>query len=230
MPYDLAIGDRAYSSWSLRGWLLLAAFGLPVRVRRAQLRTDELPVLLERFAPARTVPAMRCPDGAIATDSLAIAEELASRHPGAGHWPGDPAARALARSLVAEMHSGFAALRAACPMNLRQGWAMTPGDAVRADLARLEALWALARERAEGGPWLSGPYGAADAFFAPVAMRIAGYDLPVGEAARAYVDAHLGHGPLLEWRDLAMEDGPDQTVYEQDLPRRPFPWPDGEGR
>lgn len=226
MTYDLAIGDRAYSSWSLRGWLLLAAFGLPVRVHRAQMRTPEFPALLERFAPARTVPALRCPDGAVATDSLAIAEELAARHPGAGHWPADPAARALARSLAAEMHSGFSALRAACPMNLRTGWEMAPTDEVRADLARLEAIWAAARAMPADGPWLFGSYGAVDAFFAPVAMRIAGYGLPVGGAARAYVDAHLTHAPLLEWRDAAMSDGPDQTVYDLDLRRRPFPWPD----
>ena len=226
MTYDLAIGDRAYSSWSLRGWLLLAAFDLPVHVHRAQMRTPEFPALLERFAPAKTVPALRCPDGAVATDSLAIAEELASRHADRGHWPSDPVSRALARSLTAEMHSGFAALRGTCPMNLRQGWKAEPEEDVRADLARLEALWALARGRAADGPWLFGPYGAVDAFFAPVAMRIAGYDLPVGEMARAYVDAHLRHAPLLAWRDEAMADGPDQTVYEQDLPRRPFPWPD----
>ncbi|MGR3541415.1 MAG: glutathione S-transferase N-terminal domain-containing protein [Hasllibacter sp.] len=230
MTYDLAIGDRAYSSWSLRGWLLLAAFDLPVRVHRAQMRTPEFPALLARFAPARTVPALRTPDGAVATDSLAIAEELASRHPEAGHWPADPGARALARSLAAEMHSGFAALRGACPMNLRQGWQAATSAAVRADLDRLGALWSAARAMAGAGPWLFGPYGAVDAFFAPVAMRIAGYALPVEGDARAYVDAHLRHPPLLAWRDAAMGDGPDQAVYEQDLPRRPFPWPDRAGR
>ena len=119
MTYDLAIGDRAYSSWSLRGWLLFDAFGLPVKVRRARLYTDELPELLRSFPPARTVPAMRTPGGSVVPDTIAIAEELASRHPEAGIWPTDPHARATARALVAEMHAGFTALRSHCPMNLR---------------------------------------------------------------------------------------------------------------
>ena len=112
MTYDLAIGDRAYSSWSLRGWLLLDAFGIPVRTRTARLYTEELPRLLEEFRPARTVPVMRCPDRTLVMESLAIAEELASRHPEAGLWPRDPRARAVARSLAAEMHAGFTALDA----------------------------------------------------------------------------------------------------------------------
>ena len=147
MTYDLAIGDRAYSSWSLRGWLLFDAFGIPVRTHVARLYSDDLPRLLAEFPPARTVPAIRCPDGTVVADSLAIAEELASRHPEAGHWPADPRARAAARSLSAEMHSAFHALRGQCPMNLRVSYAGTPmTDALRSDLDRLETLWAWARE------------------------------------------------------------------------------------
>src|SRR5690606_18910451 len=115
---------------------------------------------LAAFAPARTVPAARLPDGAVVTDSLAIAEELASRHPEAGLWPGDPAARARARSLAAEMHAGFAALRSHCPMNLRDAFTDVPVPAaVRADLDRIEALWAYARaSHGTEGPWLFGRY------------------------------------------------------------------------
>ena len=227
MTYDLAIGDRAYSSWSLRGWLLLDAFGLSARVRTARLYTEELPRLLAEFPPARTVPVLRCPDGAVVMESLAIAEELASRHPEAGHWPGDPRARAVARSLAAEMHAGFTALRGQCPMNLRVSYAETPmTDALRADLDRLEAVWAWARETAGGeGLWLCGAYSAADAFFAPVASRIATYALPVSAAAQAYVDAHLAHPSFRRWRAMGLVDGADQEFYARDFPRRPWPGP-----
>ena len=223
MTYDLAIGDRAYSSWSLRGWLLLKAFGLPCRVRRAQMRTPAFPALLAEFAPARTVPALRTPEG-MATDSLAIAEALAERHPEAGHWPADPAARMLARSIAAEMHSGYNALRAACPMNLRTAWAgFEPPDEVAADLERIVALWRLARGVADEGPWLFGPYTAADAFHAPVAARIAGYGLPVPDDAAAYVALQMTSEPVRRWRAMALHDGPDQAIYAMALD--PAPWP-----
>ncbi len=228
MIYDLAIGDRAYSSWSLRGWLLFDAFGLSVRTYVARLYSEELPALLSRFAPARTVPAMRLPDGMIVMDSLAIAEELASRHPEAGHWPEDGRARAVARSLAAEMHAGFQQLRSQCPMNLRvtyRDWPMTPG--LQADLDRIEQIWAWARATSgSNGPWLCGPYSTADAFFAPVAARIATYDLPVPDEARSYVAGHLAHPSFRRWRAMSLVDGPDQEIYARDHPRRPWPGPD----
>jgi glutathione S-transferase len=227
MTYTLAIGDRAYSSWSLRGWLLFDAFGLAVRTETARLYTDELPALLARYAPARTVPAMRTPEGTVVFESLAIAEELASRHPDAGLWPADPAARAVARCLAAEMHAGFGALRSHCPMNLRVSYEeCAPPEAVLADLARLERIWAWAREATgAGGPSLCGAYSAADAFFAPVAARIAAYNLTVGPDAQAYVAAHLAHPSFRRWRAMGMADGPDQEFYRRDYPRRPWPGP-----
>ena len=129
----------------------------------------------------------------------------------------------MAQSLIAEMHSGFGALRAACPMNLRTGWAgFKPSDAVLADLARIDGLWSRALSRS-GGPFLFGAYTLADVFYAPVAMRIAGYGLPVSSAAHAYVAAHLAHPPLRQWRAIGLTDGPEQTAYEMGLPRVPFP-------
>ena len=226
MCYDLLIGDRSYSSWSLRGWLLFAAFDIPCRVTLARMYDPDFAAKLADFAPARTVPVARDADGATWHDSLAIAEGLAERHPEAGHWPAAPRPRALARSIAAEMHSGFGALRAACPMNLRLAWeGFMPDDAVRADLARLETLWSCARDMAADGPWLFGAYSAADAFMAPAAMRIAGYALPVGAAARAYVEAHLSHGPLRRWR--AMGEAADRTLapYDMGLPTARFPVP-----
>ncbi|MFN4159037.1 MAG: glutathione S-transferase N-terminal domain-containing protein [Gemmobacter sp.] len=225
--YTLAIGDRAYSSWSLRGWLAFDAFGVAVALRRARLYSDELPALLADFAPARTVPALRTPEGVVVMDSLAIAEELASRHPRAGHWPEEPRARAVARSLAAEMHAGFAALRSHCPMNLRVSYeGCDPPEAVLADLARLEAIWAWARgQTGATGPWLCGAYSVADAVFAPVASRIATYNLPVGPEAMAYVTAHLAHPSFRRWRAMGLVDGPDQPFYRRAYPLRAWPGP-----
>jgi glutathione S-transferase len=225
--YDLVIGDRAYSSWSLRGWLLFDAFDIPVKTHNARLYTDELPNLLRSFPPARTAPTMCTPDGTVVPETIAIAEELASRHPQAGLWPGDPAARATARVLAAEMHAGFAALRSHCPMNLRVSYTdCAPTDAVLADLARLGLIWDWARATTGAqGPWLCGAYSAADAFFAPVAGRVAGYNLPVSDSAQAYVDAHLAHPSFRRWRAMGMVDGADQDFYRRDFPRRPWPGP-----
>lgn len=227
MTYDLVIGDRGYSSWSLRGWLLFDAFGIPVRILTARLYTDELPNLLKDFHPAKTAPTMRTPDGVVVPESLAIAEELASRHPEAGIWPADPKARAVARVLAAEMHAGFSALRNYCPMNLRVSYAdCAPPPEVLADLARLQVIWDWARaQTGAAGDWLCGAYSAADVFFAPVAARIAGYNLPVGPAAQAYVAAHLAHPSFRRWRAMGLIDGADQEFYRRDYPQRPWPGP-----
>lgn len=228
MTYTLIIGDRAYSSWSLRGWLLFDAFGIPVETRLARLYSDELPIMLRDFPPARTAPTMRTPDGVVVPETIAIAEELASRHPDAGIWPTDPRARAVARVLAAEMHAGFGALRSHCPMNLRVSYTdCTPPDAVLADLARLDVIWAWAREQTGAkGPWLCGDYGAADAFYAPVTARIAGYNLSVSDAGAAYVAAHLAHPSFRKWRATGMVDLPDQPFYRRDYPTRPWPGPE----
>ena len=228
MTYDLVIGDRAYSSWSLRGWLLFDAFDIPVRSHRARLYTDELPKLLaDGYFPGRTAPTMRTPEGTVVPETIAIAEELASRHPQAGLWPLDPAARAAARVLVAEMHAGFSALRNHCPMNLRVSYAdCAPPPEVLADLERLQQIWAWARSQtASQTPWLCGEYSAADAFFAPVTARIAGYNLPVAAEAQAYVTAHLAHPSFRRWRAMGHADGPDQDFYRRDWPQRPWPGP-----
>ncbi|MGQ0565679.1 MAG: glutathione S-transferase [Gemmobacter sp.] len=227
MTYDLVIGDRAYSSWSLRGWLLFDAFGIAVKVHRARLYTDELATVLRDYHPARTAPTMRTPEGAVVPETIAIAEELATRHPDAGLWPQAPVARATARVLAAEMHVGFGALRTYCPMNLRVSYTdCAPPDAVLADLARLEVLWSWAKDVSGAkGDWLCGDYSAADAFFAPVATRIATYNLPVGPSAMAYVRAHLAHPSFRRWRTMGMVDGADQDFYRRDYPRRPWPGP-----
>jgi glutathione S-transferase len=226
MSYHLIIGDYAYSSWSLRGWLLLDRFGLRYRATLLDFAGEEVARQLRAYRPARTVPTLITSDGAVVHDSLALAEELASRHPEAGIWPADPRRRATARTLAAEMHSGFGALRSACPMATRVAYAdFAPDTAVRADLDRIEEIWAHARAMAEDGPWLLGAYSAADAFFAPVAARIATYGLPVGPEAQAYVDAHLADPAFRRFRAMGLVKGADLPRYAKDNARRPWPGP-----
>lgn len=227
MTYDLAIGDRSYSSWSLRGWLFFEKFGIPVKVHTGILYTDDLQRLLSQFAPARQVPAIRTPEGEVIGESLAIAETLAERHPEAGLWPSDPAARAMARYMMAEMHAGFHDLRGDCPMNLLKSYQdSSPRPEVLADLARLQMIWSRARARfGAEGPWLFGRYSVADAFFAPVAMRIAGYNLPVSSAAQAYVDAHLADPSFRRWRAMGKAQNLEQPSYRMPYAERPWPGP-----
>ncbi|SHI97261.1 glutathione S-transferase [Wenxinia saemankumensis] len=202
MTYELFLGDRSFSSWSLRGWLMCEGFGLPHRDTFVGLYSGTMARDLAPLAPARTVPVLRSPSGAVLTDSLAMAETLAEENPEAGLWPADPAARGLARSMVAEMHSGFGALRGACPMFLRHGWTgFDPAPEVIADVGRVQALWSLARDRhGADGPWLFDRYSLADVFYAPVATRIATYDLPVDAGSASYVHAALTEPNLVAWR------------------------------
>lgn len=228
MTYQLFLGDYAYSSWSLRGWLLFEKFGIDRTTRMLDFSEISVAAQLAEFAPARTVPTAITPEGAVISESLAIAEELASRHPRAGLWPADPRARATARTLAAEMHAGFGALRGDCPMNLRLSYAdAAPSDAVLADLDRLETIWSHARTACGGdGPWLCGAYSAADAFFAPVAARIAGYNLPVGDAAQTYVNAHLADPAFRRWRAMGLVHGKTLPWYAKPFETRPWPGPE----
>ena len=226
MPGTLFIGDYAYSSWSLRGWLLFRRFGVAVSIRNVDFMAEDGWDAIKPHAPGRTVPLWVGEDGALAWDSLAIAEELASRHPEAGLWPDDPVLRSTARSLSAEMHSGFSALRTDCPMNLRCAYRDVPvSDAVRSDLARLEDIWSFALDQS-GGPWLCGAYSIADAFYAPVAARIAGYDLPVGDVARRYTQSHLADPAFRRWRAMGLVHGSDLPWYARDYDQVTWPGPD----
>ena len=225
MTYDLYIGDRTFSSWSLRGWLMFQKFDLPVRVRLVGLYAGTMAEDLADLTPARLVPVMRDSDGTVIGDTIAMAETLAERHPDAGLWPADPAARAFARWIVAEMHSGFTALRGDCPMQLsHQVKGFAPSDAVLSDLARIEELWSLAKSRhGADGPWLFGAYSLADVFYAPVAARIAGYDLPVSDAAQAYVHHHLADPDFRAWRTEGLKVTYDPFPYDTGLPTAPWP-------
>lgn len=225
MTYDLFIADRAFSSWSLRGWLMLEKFGLPYQTHMVGLYTGTMAEDLADLAPARLVPVLRDAQGIVVGDSLAMAETLAERHPDAGLWPDDPAARALARWIVAEMHSGFGALRSDCPMQLLgQIKGFSPSQAVLSDLSRIEELWRVSRERhGASGPWLFGRYSLADVFYTPVAARIAGYNLPVSDDAQAYIATSLSDPAFEAWRKDAVQISYDQIPYDTGLPRGKWP-------
>ncbi|MBV7380660.1 glutathione S-transferase [Maritimibacter dapengensis] len=225
MTYSLYIGDQTFSSWSLRGWLMLRKFGLPFEVHMVGLYDGTMTEDLADLAPARLVPVLRTPEGLVVGDTAAMAETLAERHPDARLWPEDPAARTLARWMVAEMHSGFVALRDECPMQLlHQYEGFTTSDPVRADLDRIEKLWSYARERhGQKGQWLFGSYSLADVFFAPVAARIAGYALAVGTEAQEYVAATLNDAAFREWREEGLKKSYDPVPYALDLKTRDWP-------
>jgi glutathione S-transferase len=225
MTYDLFIGDRTFSSWSLRGWLMLEKFGLPVRTHLVGLYSGTMADDLAHLAPARLVPVLRTPEGTVIGETLAMAETLAERHPDAGHWPADPAARATARWLCAELAAGFGALRSACPMQLLHCYrGFVASEAVRADLVRLQRLWAHARSvsGAGSGP-LFGTYSLAEVFYTPVAARIVGYDLPVDDATLTYCHALLSDPAVRSWRAEGLKTTYDPVPYALDLPTRDWP-------
>ncbi|MFZ5962296.1 glutathione S-transferase N-terminal domain-containing protein [Thalassococcus sp. BH17M4-6] len=227
MSYTLYLGDYAYSSWSLRAWLLFRRFDIDTAITLLDFHAATVADQMAQVPPARTVPTLVTGEGTVIWDSLAIAEELASRHPKAGLWPEDPAARATARALACEMHSGFAALRSHCPMNLRLAYVDCAAPAeVAADLRRIETLWSFARERFGGdGPWLCGRYSVADAFFAPVAARIAGYGLTVNTVAADYVAAHLADSAFRRWRAMGLVRGSDLARYAKPYETTAWPGP-----
>lgn len=224
MTYDLYIGDRTFSSWSLRGWLMLETFGLPYRTNMIGLYSGKMADEMAHLSPARLVPALKMPDGTIVGESLAMAETLAERHPDVAMWPTDPAARATARWLVAEMCSGFVSLRSNCPMQLNHVFEGFDANPVEADLTRVSALWNHAAKFATDGDWLFGAWSLADVFYAPVAARVVGYDLPVSDAARAYCMALVTHPAVKAWRSEGQKTRYDPMPYAFDLPTHA--WPD----
>jgi len=184
----LIIGNRNYSSWSVRPWLVLTHFGIPFEEELAPLSGPGWRENIHSRSPTGKVPVLIDAE-LVVPETIAIIEYLAERHPEHAIWPREIAARALARAAAAEMHAGFGALRSAAPMNLR---ASLPGrvspDAVADDLARLERLWDGLLQRS-GGPHLFGAFTAADAMYAPVASRIRTYELPVSDTAAGYIEA-----------------------------------------
>jgi glutathione S-transferase len=215
MPCTLYVGEKNYSSWSLRAWLVLRGAGIPFREEFVSLADDSGKQARFTKLPAGRVPALE--DGDVKVwDSLAIAEYLAEQHPGL--WPADRAARAWARSICAEMHSGFTALRSEMSMDVR---ARRPqrkrSPALLADLARIEAIWTETRRRfGANGPLLFGTFTIADAFFAPVAFRFQTYGVELPGEAGAYQRAVLALPAAREWEAGGRDD---VTLPDHDLDR-----------
>lgn len=222
MARTLVIGNKTYSSWSLRPWLVLRMAGIPFEEIVIPLYRADSKDAIRRHSPAGKVPVLLDGD-AVVFESLAICEHAAELAPAAKLWPADPTARAHARSISAEMHAGFGALRSAMPMNLRvhgARLATPPSAEVRADMERVGALLDDCRVRfGAGGPFLFGAFGIADAMFAPVATRFRSYGMPLPERAQAWSDAVLSTAAFLDWERAAAAETERIALNESVLAR-----------
>ncbi len=200
----LVIGTRNYSSWSLRPWLLLRHHGVTFDEACLPLDTPEFAAGVARWSPSRRVPALQHGDLSV-WDSLAICEYVNETFLGGAGWPVDSAARATARSVSAEMHSGFQALRGGLPMNCRRRATGFVADAAaQRDIARVCDLWRDCRARfGASGDFLFGAFSIADAMYAPVASRFVTYGIALDADARAYVDALFALPAMREWLDAS---------------------------
>ncbi|ANF56613.1 glutathione S-transferase family protein [Halotalea alkalilenta] len=212
MGYLLHIANKNYSSWSLRPWALMRELGIPFDEMLTPFTdAEDNHARFAAFSPNAKVPCLV--DGETTVwESLSIIEYLAERHPGV--WPDSPQARAWARSAAAEMHAGFTALRSRCPMNCALVLRLAAIDApLAADLARIDALWRDGLKRFSG-PFLAGSrFTAVDAFFAPVALRWAGFGLPLSAQSAAYAERLLASAALREWRAAALDE-PAEAGHE----------------
>lgn len=222
---QLVIGNKNYSSWSMRPWVLMRGLGIPFEERRLSflLGFDHgFREAMLKISPAGRVPVLI--DGALTVwDSLAIAEYLHERFPDKGVWPRELAARTRARTLCAEMHSGFVALRQHCPMNIEASLpeagarVLREQPLVQRDLQRIGAAWGEALAQS-GGPFLFGAFGAVDGYYAPVALRVRTYGLPVSKPALAYIERLLAAPGPAAWitdalaeHEFVAEDEPYRT-------------------
>jgi glutathione S-transferase len=223
MPLTLIIGNKNYSSWSLRPWIAMRAAGIAFDEKVIPLYLPGSREQILAYSPAGKVPVLIDGERHI-WESLAILEYLAETFPEAHLWPRDAGARSYARAVASEMHAGFPALRHHCTMNF---WlppkARQKPDEVMAEVARIEALWSDCRARfgqtAEpGGPFLFGAFGAADAMYAPVVARFHNYGLPVGKQTHAYMDAVMDLPAWQEWRASALKEPWVMRGNEPDWP------------
>ena len=203
----LVIGNKNYSSWSMRPWVLLRQAGIEFEEVQLKFADDNRVIGVEPWSPNRQVPVLFV-NGDRVWDSLAIGEAVAELFPGKNLWPQDSRARALARSVCAEMHSGFRSLRSAMPMNIR---ASHPGrgmnDEVRGDIERIVAIWDECRDRFGGrGDLLFGDFTIADAYYAPVVMRFITYEPPLPSSARRYIDIVRSLPAVAAWVSGALAE------------------------
>ncbi len=214
MALDLYIGNKNYSSWSLRAWLLLRHLNIPFTEHMVSVAGRDYNPSLRTIAGNARVPCLH-DDGFQVWESIAIAEYLAEKHPEL--WPAERKARARARSISAEMHSGFGHLRRAMPMNLKlqlKGKSAEP--AVQRDIDRIIEIWTETRAGfgAHGGAYLFGAFSVADAMFAPVAWRFHIYNVPLAPIAAAYRDTLLSHPAMQEWYEAALQETEAHPHYD----------------
>ncbi|HEY5633917.1 MAG TPA: glutathione S-transferase family protein [Burkholderiaceae bacterium] len=217
--FTLVIGNRNYSSWSMRAWLLMRELGIEFEERVLPLFSETFAREIVKYSPAKRVPVLLVDDFPI-WDTLAIAEYLAEAFPDRGVWPRNAFDRARARSVCAEMHSGFGALRAHMPVNVEAslpglGWNVQVQD----DIDRIVRIWSELRDaHAQSGPFLFGAYGAADAFFAPVASRFQTYQVGLPKQCQDYARAVLESASMRQWTEAALTER--SFLAEDELYRR----------
>jgi glutathione S-transferase len=205
----LVIGDKLWSTWSMRPWLVAVRAGMPFEEVRVKLRREDTADQISVYSPSGKVPVLIDGDLVI-PDSLAICERLADVTPDL--WPADPTARALARAAVSEMHSGFQSLRGECPMDLSLRTSLELSEATQKDVRRIVQLWlSLRRQFGEGGPFLLGAWSIADAFYTPVATRFVTYAVDLADygddgTAAAYVKTLLATDEYLAWEREALDN------------------------
>lgn len=211
----LHIANKNYSSWSLRPWILMHEFSIPFDEKLTVFSQGSSWKTFKKFSPSGQVPCL-IDNGVAVWDSLAIMEHLAERYPGV--WPEQPAARSWARCAAAEMHSGFFALRAQCPMNCSVRIKLHKiSDSLRHDIDRIDELWSEGLQRF-GGPFLAGEqFSAVDAFYAPVIFRIQTYGLPMSELALKYVETMLSLQSLCDWEIMALNEEWRDAAHEQEM-------------
>jgi glutathione S-transferase len=198
----LLIGNKTYSSWSLRPWLLMRDKGIAFSETIVPLRAEDTPARIRQYSPSGKVPCLV--DGDVTVwESLAIMEYLAEKFPAKGIWPTKVRARAHARAIASEMHAGFMALRQACPMSITRRFAPKPLAAdVQANVARVAEIWTEARETfadKAAGPFLYGAFSAADAMYAPVVARFHSYGIALDAGCQTYADAVRAHPAYAQW-------------------------------
>jgi glutathione S-transferase len=219
MSLTLVIGNKNYSSWSLRPWIAMRVAGIPFEEVVIPLYLPGSSEQILKYSPAGKVPILIDGDETV-WDSLAILEHLAERFPDAKLWPADARARSHARAISAEMHGGFQPLRQHCTMNLWLPPKPRPQpDEVLANMRRIETIWSDCRNRyGKDGPFLFGAFGAADAMYAPVVARFHNYGLPIGAPTRVYMDTVMALPAWREWADAGMKETWIMQHNEPDWP------------
>jgi glutathione S-transferase len=206
MAMTLVIGNKNYSSWSLRPWLALAHHKIPFEEVLILIHTPETPAAIAKYSPAGKVPILLDGDATV-WESYAILEHINERFPDTRLWPRDPQARAHARAVACEMHGGFAALRNHCPMNLKRRKKREPTPEVQKDIDRITQIWRDARARfGAGGEFLFGAFSAADCMYAPVATRVASYEIGVDPVSAAYVEAIYRLPAFQDWQKAGLAE------------------------